>query len=214
MIARREIQVVSMSFLDVISNGFGAIILLLALTRVYEPVIIEDAIRDLSKVMARLEQQLVEIRGETRDLAREMLHKEDTLVSQRDRLARLQAELAAINKMYESTNDSTSVNSSGWRALRFFTRWMPSESFNEMSTMARSGFSEAASFIASSALSAWPQTSRSSSLLMIRPIPSLSTGWSSTSNTFVRARTARSFLESVISCSALSSRFPTSAERA
>ena len=38
---RREIEVFSLSFLDVVSCGFGAIILLLVISRFSEPTVIE-----------------------------------------------------------------------------------------------------------------------------------------------------------------------------
>jgi len=44
---RRDFQTFSLSFLDVISCGFGAIILLLVLSKIYEPVIIEKTQVDL-----------------------------------------------------------------------------------------------------------------------------------------------------------------------
>ena len=40
---RREIEAISLSFLDVISCGFGALILLLVLTKVYEPLLFDQA---------------------------------------------------------------------------------------------------------------------------------------------------------------------------
>jgi len=43
----RNIEGVSLSFLDVISCGFGAVILLLVLTRVFDPVTIDPSITDL-----------------------------------------------------------------------------------------------------------------------------------------------------------------------
>lgn len=53
---RREIEGISLSFLDVISCGFGAIILLLVLTKVFEPVVIEDTISNLEGYLAALQE--------------------------------------------------------------------------------------------------------------------------------------------------------------
>ena len=63
--ARRDLQVFSLSFLDVICCGFGAIILLLVLTKLGEPRAIEEARLDLDSLVALLEAELFEIRGET-----------------------------------------------------------------------------------------------------------------------------------------------------
>ena len=46
----------SLSFLDCICCGFGAIILLLVLTKIGEPAALEQARQDLDALIARLEQ--------------------------------------------------------------------------------------------------------------------------------------------------------------
>ena len=83
---RRDIEGVSLSFLDVISCGFGALILLLVLTKVFEPVVLEDTIENLQGYLAALQEDLFSIRGETRDLNREMIRKEDLQVEEIKRL--------------------------------------------------------------------------------------------------------------------------------
>ena len=55
---RREIEGIAYLFLDVISCGFGAIILLLVLTKVFEPIVIEESIDNLGGYLATLEQDL------------------------------------------------------------------------------------------------------------------------------------------------------------
>ena len=49
MIKRRGIEEFSISFLDVICCGFGAVILLLMLTRPLEPILLENSEVDLSE---------------------------------------------------------------------------------------------------------------------------------------------------------------------
>ena len=51
---RRNIEAFSLSFLDCICCGFGAIILLLVLSKIYEPVIIEKTQDDLESLIKRL----------------------------------------------------------------------------------------------------------------------------------------------------------------
>ena len=106
---RREIEGISMSFLDVISCGFGALILLLVLTKVFEPVVIEQTVRDLTSYLAKLQQELVTIKGETKELNRDLLHKEDIVTDKKELLARLKGELAALNKQHESLSQSTNI---------------------------------------------------------------------------------------------------------
>ena len=60
---RRDIEAFSLSFLDCICCGFGAIILLLVLSKIYEPVVVEEAEEDLQQLIALLQQELFEIRG-------------------------------------------------------------------------------------------------------------------------------------------------------
>ena len=62
---KRPIEQISLSFLDCICCGFGAIILLLVIVKTAEPMIIEESREDLSGILADLQEQLVEIRGET-----------------------------------------------------------------------------------------------------------------------------------------------------
>ena len=69
---RRDFQVFSLSFLDVICCGFGAIILLLVLTKIGQPLAIEEARRDLDRRLIELDAELHEIRGETPILDRRL----------------------------------------------------------------------------------------------------------------------------------------------
>ena len=62
---RRDIEAFSLSFLDCICCGFGAIILLLVLSKIYEPVILEKTNEDLAQLIAKLQEELFDIRGET-----------------------------------------------------------------------------------------------------------------------------------------------------
>jgi hypothetical protein len=107
---RRDIEGVSLSFLDVISCGFGALILLLVLTKVFEPVILEDTIENLEGYLAALQEDLFEIRGETRTINREMVRREDLNTDKIERLAQLRANLSALESKYDSTIDRSKLN--------------------------------------------------------------------------------------------------------
>ena len=82
----------SLSFLDVISCGFGALILLLVLTKVFDPVIFDETLEDLDGYLAQLEQTLLDLKGETRDLNRDLLRREDLQAEKVDALTRLEIE--------------------------------------------------------------------------------------------------------------------------
>lgn len=107
---RKNIEGISIAFLDVIACGFGAVILMLILTKVFEPIIIEETAVELEGVLEEKERQLYDIRGETSILNREMISREDQLSVARRRLARLQAELSKIQGQFASSNQDAEVN--------------------------------------------------------------------------------------------------------
>ena len=69
---KREEQGLNLSFLDVVCCGFGAVILLLVVTKIHEPVIIERSREELEGLILMLERELFEIRGETTVLKRDL----------------------------------------------------------------------------------------------------------------------------------------------
>lgn len=98
---RRNVEAFSLSFLDCICCGFGAIILLLVLSKIYEPVIIEKTQEDLKSLIALLQQELFEIRGETTILNRELESMRVQTSTSTQKLARLQGELETVKGQYD-----------------------------------------------------------------------------------------------------------------
>jgi hypothetical protein len=99
---RRGVDIFNLSFLDVVSCGFGAIILLLVIVKVSEPHVIEKLAVDLSGLVHRLQAELHEIRGETEHLHRELTDSERQLSDSSAELARLQGELSLVRGRYEA----------------------------------------------------------------------------------------------------------------
>ena len=62
---RAGLEGFSLSFLDVICCGFGAIVLLLVLSKIGEPGALEQSRIDLDALIRRLQEEIFEIRGET-----------------------------------------------------------------------------------------------------------------------------------------------------
>ena len=62
---RRELQEASISFLDVISCGFGAIVLLLVIARVGDPSALEEAENQLMGSVKDYQERLFKIRGDS-----------------------------------------------------------------------------------------------------------------------------------------------------
>jgi hypothetical protein len=106
---RRDIQVFSLSFLDCICCGLGAVILLFVLSKFAEPLIIEEVKVDLEAKIIRLEEELVEIRGETTILNRDLTAKKDQLSQEKIRLARLQGDLSKIEGQFAGSKDTAQV---------------------------------------------------------------------------------------------------------
>ena len=102
---RRSIDIFNLSFLDVVSCGFGAIILLLVIVKVSEPHVIEQLAIDLSGLVAQLEAELHDIRGETVVLNRELLARKEQLSEEREKLARLQGDMSSIRGQYATTRN-------------------------------------------------------------------------------------------------------------
>jgi hypothetical protein len=97
---RRNIEAFSLSFLDCICCGFGAIILLLVLSKIYEPVIIEKTQDDLRSLIALLQQELFDIRGETTVINRDLESVRVQSSTSQLRLASLQGELDTVQGQY------------------------------------------------------------------------------------------------------------------
>ncbi|MGD9132468.1 MAG: hypothetical protein PVF78_02400 [Desulfobacterales bacterium] len=106
---RRDIQIFSLSFLDCICCGFGAVILLFVLSKFAEPLIIEEVSADLEAKIIRLEAELVEIRGETTILNRDLAAKKEQLSEEKVRLARLQGDLSKIEGRFAGSEDTAQV---------------------------------------------------------------------------------------------------------
>ena len=110
MAKRREIAEFGMSFLDVICCGFGAIILLLMITKTVQPQIIEASTINLEGKVAALQEQLFEIRGETTILNRDLNAKHEQLSEYDEKIAILRGQLASVKSRHDSLNVQTNSN--------------------------------------------------------------------------------------------------------
>ena len=106
---RRDFQVFNLSFLDVISCGFGAVILLLVLSKIYEPIAIEQTQEELKGVVARLQEEIFELMGETRVIDRNLTHKQEQVSEIEEKVARLQGDWSAILGRYQASHEQSDV---------------------------------------------------------------------------------------------------------
>jgi hypothetical protein len=95
---RREFQEASISFLDVISCGFGAIVLLLVIAKVGDPGALEEAEKALRGTVKQFQQQLFDVRGESVVLNDALKSRKQQLSELTERVARLKAKLASVDK--------------------------------------------------------------------------------------------------------------------
>ena len=102
-LVRRETEVFSLSFLDCICCGFGAVILLLVLSDAAQPPVLERTREALNGQVAKLQKELYEIRGETDVLNRDLKGRVEQLSSDTARIARLQGDLTAIHGQFQTS---------------------------------------------------------------------------------------------------------------
>ena len=84
---RRDLEIFSLSFLDCICCGFGAIILLFVLSKFGQPAKIEEVRQDLTALLAKREEELFVIRGDVQVLNRELQGKQEQLSREKESLA-------------------------------------------------------------------------------------------------------------------------------
>ena len=107
--SRRGLEIFSLSFLDCICCGFGALILLFVLSKFGAPVVMEEIREDLQGRILRLEQTLHELRGETEILNRQLKSQEDQLSEEKLRLARLQGDLSRVEGEFSASKQNSEV---------------------------------------------------------------------------------------------------------
>ena len=107
---RRLIEEFSVSFLDVICCGFGAIILLLLITKTVAPVLLEQSSVSLDGQVASREQAAHDIQGQIRELRRQTEQAAAQLDRNLQALAAMRQELTRILGQFTATtemNDET-----------------------------------------------------------------------------------------------------------
>ena len=102
---RRLIEEFSVSFLDVICCGFGAIILLLMITKTVEPILLERSVISLEGQVASREQALYDIQGQIRELRRQLADASGQLDDNLLALARMERELTRILGQFTATTE-------------------------------------------------------------------------------------------------------------
>ncbi len=109
MLRRRSVEVFSLSFLDCICCGFGAIILLLVLSDYQRPARLEASRVNLQAQVRDLQQQLEVIRGESDDLERQLQGRVDKLQQERHELDHLSGDISSLQGKYSASRQEADV---------------------------------------------------------------------------------------------------------
>jgi hypothetical protein len=106
---RREINIFSLSFLDAVCCGFGAIIILFVLSKGGETIAVEQIREDSSGRLEKLEQELHELRGESTIANRELTSEQEQLSKYKELLARLRGDLSDIEGEFAAASENAEV---------------------------------------------------------------------------------------------------------
>lgn len=105
----RDFQIFSMSFLDCICCAFGALILIMVLTQIGTPQVIEDTEVDMRGLIAQRERELVVLRGEVAVLDRRLSGRKEQLSELRARVAQLRAQLDRVQGQFKASTQDAEV---------------------------------------------------------------------------------------------------------
>lgn len=103
---RREADNFSLSFLDCICCGFGAVILLLVLSKIYDPNALDVDTEDLEGLVERLEETLFEIRGETVEIRRELVGIRDENSEKEELLRKLRGDFSDLDGQFAASDQN------------------------------------------------------------------------------------------------------------
>lgn len=102
--ARRQTVEISISFLDVISCGFGAIVLLLLIAKTVEFTSQDESQTTTQKQSVTvLQEQLFSLRGETQEMVNTLTSKQEQLSELEKSIARLREQLASVNRQLQAS---------------------------------------------------------------------------------------------------------------
>jgi hypothetical protein len=105
---RRETEIFSISFLDCITCGLGSVVLLLVLSNLRSPQIEQDQ-ADMQAQLLKLQDELVDIAGQSEILNRDLKARQEQLSDSKTRIARLQGDLSDVRGKYKASKGEADV---------------------------------------------------------------------------------------------------------
>ncbi len=109
MAKRREIQPFSLSFLDAIACGFGAILLLLVITKVTQPIVLEKTTEALRTEVTELRERVESLRSQVVAVDAEREDRRDRVSRRKGELARLTSRLKVLSGEFDVSDKDSSV---------------------------------------------------------------------------------------------------------
>jgi hypothetical protein len=107
-VKRRETEIFSISFLDCITCGLGSVVLLLVLSDLRTPEI-EQAQEDLQAQLLKLQDEVIDIEGQSDILNRDLKARQEQLSEEKLRVARLQGDLSNIRGKFRASKQEADV---------------------------------------------------------------------------------------------------------
>ena len=107
---RRNMETFNLSFLDVVCCGFGAVILLLVITKIYEPISIQESKVNMEELVVELEKQLDDLKGESTVLNEEMLDFEEQISENNERKNKLSGDVSSLEAEYKASQSMAEVS--------------------------------------------------------------------------------------------------------
>ncbi len=106
---RRELETAGLSFLDCICCGFGAVILLLVITKIQQPTAILEIQTALAQRLEELRIELGVLQRDTGETVGAIGAAEEDVADEERALAQLRAQLAALRGALDESEDQASV---------------------------------------------------------------------------------------------------------
>ncbi len=106
---RRQTETMSLSFIDCVCCGFGAVILLLVITKMFEPIRIEESRTELEELLVRYQQELEDILEDTQIVQRERDQVLNQVQSEEAIIAQLQRQLTRIRAEMMDRQDDAEI---------------------------------------------------------------------------------------------------------
>ncbi len=107
-LVRRETEIFSISFLDCITCGLGSVVLLLVLSDMRSPEIEQDR-EEMQAQLLKLQDELVDIQGQSDILNRDLRARQEQLSDAKERIARLRGDLSDIRGKYAASKQEADV---------------------------------------------------------------------------------------------------------